>query len=207
MLTAAWYDGRPDTPTAFERLGKAYLKFARDDPASYSAMFESGIPVDTFPALSAASERAFSVIRTAAERLAAPPARASVEVVHDPDEEEHQAGLTDLLEHTGEARGQDRAEDALAERGQQHRSEQDAQRDLPDHGGQPQHPCDHPAQRRHREERGQGARSAVEEVVDTFELPVIAVARLRDLMEHLQAKGDEAAWQSVRTYRDQYGSA
>src|SRR6186713_1994408 len=63
-LAAAWDDGRPDTPTAFERLGKAYLKFARDDPASYSAMFESGIPVDTFPALSAASERAFSVIRT-----------------------------------------------------------------------------------------------------------------------------------------------
>jgi AcrR family transcriptional regulator len=71
LLTAAWDDGRPDTPTAFERLGKAYLKFARDDPASYSAMFESGVPIDTYPALHAASERAFTVIRAAAERLAA----------------------------------------------------------------------------------------------------------------------------------------
>jgi AcrR family transcriptional regulator len=71
MLTAAWDDGRPSTPTAFERLGRAYLKFARDDPASYSAMFESGLPIDTFPPLHAASERAFAVIRAAAERLAA----------------------------------------------------------------------------------------------------------------------------------------
>src|SRR5436190_7376175 len=71
LLTAAWDDGRPDTPTAFERLGKAYLKFARDDPASYSAMFESGLPIDGHPALNAASERAFTVLRAAAERLAA----------------------------------------------------------------------------------------------------------------------------------------
>jgi AcrR family transcriptional regulator len=70
-LNAAWDDGRPDTPTAFERLGRAYLKFARDEPASYSAMFESGLPVDDYPALNAAGERAFMVIRGAAERLAA----------------------------------------------------------------------------------------------------------------------------------------
>ena len=70
-LNAAWDDGRPDTPTAFERLGRAYLQFARDEPASYSAMFESGLPVDDYPALNAAGERAFMVIRGAAERLAA----------------------------------------------------------------------------------------------------------------------------------------
>jgi AcrR family transcriptional regulator len=70
-LNAAWDDGRPDTITAFERLGKAYLAFARDDPASYSAMFESGLPVSTHPTLAAASERSFAVIRAAAERLAA----------------------------------------------------------------------------------------------------------------------------------------
>ena len=29
VLTAAWDDGRPDTVTAFERVGKAYLAFAR----------------------------------------------------------------------------------------------------------------------------------------------------------------------------------
>jgi len=71
VLTAAWDDGRPDTVTAFERLGKAYLAFARDEPAFYSAMFESGLPVDLSPTLQAASERAFAVIRAAAERLAA----------------------------------------------------------------------------------------------------------------------------------------
>jgi AcrR family transcriptional regulator len=71
VLTAAWDDGRPDTVTAFERVGKAYLGFAREEPAYYSAMFESGLPVDLNPTLMAASERAFGVIRAAAERLAA----------------------------------------------------------------------------------------------------------------------------------------
>ncbi len=71
QLTAAWDDGRPDTVTAFERVGKAYLAFAREEPAFYSAMFESGLPVDLNPTLLAASERAFGIIRAAAERLAA----------------------------------------------------------------------------------------------------------------------------------------
>ena len=38
-LAAAWDDGRPDTVSAFERVGKAYLAFARGEPAFYSAMF------------------------------------------------------------------------------------------------------------------------------------------------------------------------
>src|SRR5947199_600001 len=71
VLTNAWDDGRPDTVTAFERVGKAYLAFARAEPAYYSAMFESGLPVDLNPTLLAASERAFAIIRAAAERLAA----------------------------------------------------------------------------------------------------------------------------------------
>ncbi len=70
-LNAAWDDGRPDTLTAFERVGKAYLKFAREEPAFYSAMFESGLSIDINPALHAAGERAFGIIRAAAERLAA----------------------------------------------------------------------------------------------------------------------------------------
>ena len=70
-LTQAWDDGRPETVSAFERVGRAYLKFARDEPAFYSAMFESGLPVDSNPTLMAASERAFAIIRAAAERLAA----------------------------------------------------------------------------------------------------------------------------------------
>lgn len=70
-LAQAWDDGRPDTITAFERLGRAYLTFAREEPAFYSAMFESGLPIDSNPALKAASERAFAVIRMTAERIAA----------------------------------------------------------------------------------------------------------------------------------------
>jgi AcrR family transcriptional regulator len=70
-LNAAWDDGRPDTLAAFERVGKAYLKFAREEPAFYSAMFESGLSIDVNPALQAAGERAFGIIRAAAERLAA----------------------------------------------------------------------------------------------------------------------------------------
>src|SRR3977135_2298706 len=71
VLTNAWDDGRPGTVTAFERVGKTYLAFAREEPAFYSAMFESGLPVDLNPTLQAASERAFGIIRAAAERLAA----------------------------------------------------------------------------------------------------------------------------------------
>jgi AcrR family transcriptional regulator len=71
QLTQAWDDGRPDTVTAFERVGKAYLRFAREESSFYSAMFESGLPVDSSPTLQAASERAFGIIRAAAERLAA----------------------------------------------------------------------------------------------------------------------------------------
>src|SRR3954464_295185 len=71
QLAAAWDDGRPDTVTAFERVGKAYLAFARTEPAFYSAMFESGVAADSTPGLLAAGERAFGVIGAAAERLAA----------------------------------------------------------------------------------------------------------------------------------------
>jgi AcrR family transcriptional regulator len=70
-LAQAWDDGRPDTVTAFERVGKAYLAFAREEPAFYSAMFESGLALDISAGLHAAAERAFAVIRAAAERLAA----------------------------------------------------------------------------------------------------------------------------------------
>jgi AcrR family transcriptional regulator len=70
-LSEAWDDGRPDTVSAFERVGKAYLAFAREKPAFYSAMFESGLAADVSAGLHAAAERAFAVIRAAAERLAA----------------------------------------------------------------------------------------------------------------------------------------
>ena len=89
LLTQAWDDGRPDTVTAFERLGKAYLAFARNEPAFYSAMFESGLPVDLSPTLQAASERAFAVIRAAAERLAALVPRGHAAAAGDDDGAAH----------------------------------------------------------------------------------------------------------------------
>src|SRR5690606_6491578 len=70
-LTRAWDDGRPDVLSAFNRLGKAYLDFAKGEPAYYSAMFEAGVPADADPQLREAGERAFAVLRTAAERLVA----------------------------------------------------------------------------------------------------------------------------------------
>jgi AcrR family transcriptional regulator len=68
-LAKAWDDGRPDAFTAFDRLGKAYLQFARSEPAYYSAMFEAGIPLATSPELREAGDRAFAVLRAAAEKL------------------------------------------------------------------------------------------------------------------------------------------
>jgi len=70
-LARAWNSGRPDVFTAFELLGKAYLKFARSEPAYYSAMFETGIPLESRPQLREAGERCFGVLRQATEQLVA----------------------------------------------------------------------------------------------------------------------------------------
>jgi AcrR family transcriptional regulator len=70
-LARAWDNGRPDPSTAFERLGKAYLAFARAEPAYYSAMFEAGIPLDISAELRQAADSAFAVLRSATEQLVA----------------------------------------------------------------------------------------------------------------------------------------
>jgi AcrR family transcriptional regulator len=68
-LAAAWDGGRPNALAALDRLGKAYLAFARGEPAYYAAMFEAGTPAS--PGLREASDRAFAVLRTAAEAICA----------------------------------------------------------------------------------------------------------------------------------------
>ncbi len=70
-LSKAWNQGKPEPFRAFERLGKAYLDFARTEPAYYSAMFEAGISYEGNAELRQAGEKAFGVLRSAAERLAA----------------------------------------------------------------------------------------------------------------------------------------
>ena len=68
-LSTAWNDGRPDPAGCFEAIGAAYLAFARTEPAFYAAMFETRSAIID-PAVNAASDRAFHVMRQAAERLA-----------------------------------------------------------------------------------------------------------------------------------------
>ena len=71
QLARAWNDGKPDPMAAFEQLGRAYLAFARKEPAYYSAMFEAGLPLDVDSALREAGDRAFGVLRKASETLCA----------------------------------------------------------------------------------------------------------------------------------------
>ncbi len=67
MLATGWNGGKPEPMTAFNNVGKAYLAFARSEPAYYAAMFESGLAPDANPDMRAASDRAFAILRTAAD--------------------------------------------------------------------------------------------------------------------------------------------
>jgi AcrR family transcriptional regulator len=71
QLAAAWDEGRPTPPAAFDRLGRAYLAFARSEPAYFSAMFESGLSMTEHRDLQEAGDSAFGVLRTACEALVA----------------------------------------------------------------------------------------------------------------------------------------
>lgn len=70
-LQAVWEAGKADPVRAFDGLGRVYLDFARDDPASYVAMFESQLAPADYPELSRAGDAAFGVLRHAAEAAVA----------------------------------------------------------------------------------------------------------------------------------------
>ena len=70
-LNRAWNEGSRDPFAAFENVGRAYLAFAREEPAFYSAMFEAGLPLDSDPELREAADRAFAVLRRAADAFCA----------------------------------------------------------------------------------------------------------------------------------------
>jgi len=57
-----------------------------------------------------------------------------------------------------------------------------------------------------RQERGQGGLSAVEEVVQTYGIPVLSVASLTDLIDYLSGQPElESNLAAVRNYRLRYG--
>jgi AcrR family transcriptional regulator len=70
-LTAAWNGGLPNALAALEAMGRAYLAFARDEPAYFSAMFESGVPFEAHPELRETGDRALGMLRQACEAVAA----------------------------------------------------------------------------------------------------------------------------------------
>lgn len=70
-LTEAWDQGKPEPLKALHRVGMAYLRFARDEPAYYAAMFESGLDIGANPELRAAAEAAFAAVRSGVEGVIA----------------------------------------------------------------------------------------------------------------------------------------
>ena len=68
-LERAWAEGRPEPQAAFIRLGRAYLAFARSEPAYYAAMGESALPRASYPGPDDARRRAFEVLRAASEAI------------------------------------------------------------------------------------------------------------------------------------------
>jgi AcrR family transcriptional regulator len=66
-LAAAWNNGKPTAVRALENCGRAYLAYARREPASFAAMFDPATPLEDNPELAAASDQAFAVLRQAAD--------------------------------------------------------------------------------------------------------------------------------------------
>jgi len=57
-----------------------------------------------------------------------------------------------------------------------------------------------------RMERGTGALSAVQEVERSYNIPVVSIARLDDLVSYLEGAARPSSWlEAIRKYREQYG--
>jgi AcrR family transcriptional regulator len=68
-LEAAWDGGNPSPLEALRNTGRAYLAFARDEPAYYAAMFETGLTQAASPELSQVGDRALEVLVKAAAKV------------------------------------------------------------------------------------------------------------------------------------------
>lgn len=71
LLLKAWDEGRPTPRDAMHRVGSAYLSFARNHPAMYVAMFESGVKTSDHPELQTAADGAFAVLKMATDAVLA----------------------------------------------------------------------------------------------------------------------------------------
>jgi AcrR family transcriptional regulator len=60
-IETAWDEGRPDAKTAMRRMGVAYLKFAREEPGLYSAMFGAAATLAA-PGPAAAADHALEIL-------------------------------------------------------------------------------------------------------------------------------------------------
>ncbi|MDX1400204.1 MAG: orotate phosphoribosyltransferase, partial [Oceanospirillum sp.] len=59
-----------------------------------------------------------------------------------------------------------------------------------------------------RQERGKGELSAIQEVERDFNMPVVSIITLEQVLQYLDEKGDDNAQQhadAIRKYREQYG--
>lgn len=64
-LRSAWDAGQPNARTALQRMGDAYIGFARDEPGLYTAMF-GNVRTLSAPGPGAAATQALDSLRTAA---------------------------------------------------------------------------------------------------------------------------------------------
>ncbi len=68
-LQAATPPGDAAPLDVLQAIGRAYIQFARSEPALYAAMFEGGVPPSANSGLSSEAERAFSSLQETCERL------------------------------------------------------------------------------------------------------------------------------------------
>jgi AcrR family transcriptional regulator len=68
-LEKAWHGGNPSPLEALQNVGRAYLAFARNEPAYYAAMFETGLPRTANTALEQSAARAFDALHTATKKV------------------------------------------------------------------------------------------------------------------------------------------
>jgi orotate phosphoribosyltransferase len=56
-----------------------------------------------------------------------------------------------------------------------------------------------------RQERGQGTSSAIQEIEEQYNIPVISIITMQDLMSYLQEQQQTDTLQNMRQYREKYG--